>query len=162
MTLSEVNALGRRWIRDDNRIVAVAGPEKADVPLPSADALLATFPEGGHVDRCGLDRDGRRRPLIPRVPAHSRVVSESTWTALGVTEWQLANGVRVGEADGLHGADELLLRAWNPGFELDGRRVRERHLPRSPWNAKWAISTPFADQEVGGQTDRRHDDRATW
>ncbi|MEP7348275.1 MAG: pitrilysin family protein, partial [Gemmatimonadaceae bacterium] len=43
VTLNDVNALGRKWISDRNRVVGVAAPEKSDVPLPTVADLLATF-----------------------------------------------------------------------------------------------------------------------
>ncbi len=48
ITLDEVNGIARSTFTDSNRVVLVAAPEKPDVKVPDAAAMLATF---GHESR---------------------------------------------------------------------------------------------------------------
>ncbi|MFN8574195.1 MAG: insulinase family protein [Gemmatimonadaceae bacterium] len=115
ITIDEVNALGRQWISDKNRIVAVSAPDKPNVTLPSASDLLKTFRAADTATVSAWTETVSAAPMVPSMPAPGRVVAESTWTKLGMTEWHLSNGVRVLVKPTDFKADELLLRAWSPG-----------------------------------------------
>lgn len=115
VTLDEVNALGRQWITPRNRVVGISAPERADVSLPSATDLLATFRAADTTTVAPWTETVSSTPLVETVPAAGRVVAEGTIESLGVTEWTLSNGVRVLVKPTDFKADELLLRAWSPG-----------------------------------------------
>lgn len=44
ITVADVNALGRQWLTDGNRVVMLSAPEKDGASVPTADQLLAVFP----------------------------------------------------------------------------------------------------------------------
>jgi zinc protease len=115
VTLANVNALGRKWISDRNRIIAVAAPEKADVQLPSAADLLAIFRTADTASVGPWTETVSSTPLVATLPPAGRVVSEGRLEDLGITEWTLSNGVRVLVKPTDFKADEVLLRAWSPG-----------------------------------------------
>lgn len=115
VTLAEVNALGSGWISDRNRIVAVAAPEKADVPVPTPSELLATFQSADTATLAPWTETVSSAPLVAVQPKAGKVVSESRIAELGLTEWRLSNGVRVLVKPTDFKADEVLVRAWSPG-----------------------------------------------
>src|SRR4029078_3687099 len=55
------------------------------------------------------------RPLLEPVPAPGRVVNTTERAALGITEWQLSNGVRVVLRRTTNKQDEILFRAVSSG-----------------------------------------------
>lgn len=115
ITLEEVNELAERWIREENRVILISAPEKEDVALPEKDALLAVYKSVGEseiepwVDRV-VDA-----PLLAEIPTGSPVVEQGEIAEIGVTEWRLANGVRVLLKPTDFRNDQILLTGWSPG-----------------------------------------------
>ena len=94
ITLDEVNALAKKWITDgENMVVVITATEKAEMPTDSA--IKATFKSiqgaklEAYVDEV-LDK-----PLLSVLPKPSVVVKENVLAETGITEWTLANGVKV-------------------------------------------------------------------
>ena len=54
-------------------------------------------------------------PLLAPLPAPGQVATASTNDRLGVTEWRLSNGARVGPKPTTFKEDEILFRAVSPG-----------------------------------------------
>ncbi|MCP3964723.1 MAG: insulinase family protein [bacterium] len=113
--LAEVNRLAESWITDENRVVLVSGPEKAGVPLPTKDDLLAVFDSIGKHDIAPWIDEVRDEPLVAEAPEPGKVVSEKTIEEVGVTEWRLANGVRVVLKPTDFHNDQILLIGSSPG-----------------------------------------------
>lgn len=115
ITLAEVNALARSWIPEGNRVVAVTAPERPGLALPTPaklTAMIATVKGANlsaYVDHVNAD------PLLAPLPTPGTVVRVSAREAIGVTEWQLSNGVRVILKPTPYKEDEILFRAVSPG-----------------------------------------------
>lgn len=113
--LDEVNRLARKWITDRNRVILVSAPEKDETEPPAKDALIRLFET---VERAELepwvDRV-RDEPLVPEPPSGGEVVERKEIAELGVTEWRLANGVRVVLKPTDFKNDEILLSGFSPG-----------------------------------------------
>ena len=116
ITLAEINALAADWNPDRNRVVAVNGPDKPGLVLPNekqlagAIATAASKPLTAYVDSTGGDT-----PLVETPPTAGSVVKTSTKDALGITEWELSNGVKVVLKPTTYKADEVVFRAFSPG-----------------------------------------------
>jgi zinc protease len=115
VTLEDVNRLARELITDQNRVILANGPEKAGAPLPTEQALAATFaqvrgkPVAAYVDNVSTT------PLLANAPRAGRVVSERRMDAIGTVEWRLSNGARVIVKPTEFKADEVVFRAYSPG-----------------------------------------------
>ncbi len=117
ITLAEVNALARNWTPDVNRVVIVSAPEKPGLVAPDDAALGAAIRRAAasaasltpYVDTTDA------QPLLDTIPAPGAVVSTATREALGLTEWRLANGVRVVLKPSTFKEDEIVFRAFSPG-----------------------------------------------
>lgn len=116
ITIEEVNALARETTSQGSRVIAVTGPEKEGVDLPTEAELLATF------DRVRADTTIQawednvlERPLVPEKPRLSIVVREETHPEIGVTEWELRNGVKVILKPTDFQNDEVILLGFSPG-----------------------------------------------
>lgn len=115
VTLDEVNALGRRWITPNNRVIAVSAPQKADVPVPSERDLLAAFRRVDGEVVTAWTETVTEAPLVATPPTPGRVVSERRIEELNLTDWRLSNGVRVLVKPTDFKADEVHLTSWSPG-----------------------------------------------
>ena len=115
VTVDEINRLAREWLVDRNRVILVTAPEKADVTVPSAAELLAVF-DAVERKEVAPYKDGAADALLIAVsPTPSAIVSEEHHEEIDVTEWRLANGVRVLLKPTDYQDDEVVLRATSPG-----------------------------------------------
>jgi zinc protease len=115
ITLDDVNKLGQKWITAENRVILITGPAKPDVPLPSEQEVLAAF---SAVDRSTIDPfvdRTRDQPLLATLPNPGPVVEETTIPELGITEWRLANGIRVVLKPTTFQNDQIAFTGWSPG-----------------------------------------------
>ncbi len=95
ISLQEVNDQVENLIGEGNRTVLVIAPEKADITVPGEDELAAvindvqtkTLEPYTDVEAAG--------ELVDEIPQPVEIVFEREIEALGITEIELANGVRV-------------------------------------------------------------------
>lgn len=115
ISLDEVDALASEWLVDENRVIFISSPEKADVPIPRESDLLTAFDRvqqrqiTAYVDRTS------EAPLLSIVPAEGSITAVETLDALGVTIWTLSNGVRVVLKPTDFKNDEILFNSYSPG-----------------------------------------------
>ena len=114
ITLREVNALSREWIRDESRVVLFSGPE-SDTPPPSEMELLAALADVRDQEIEPYVDQVRLGPLVEDPPAGGTVVSEARVEEIDVTEWELSNGARVILKPTTFKNDEIFLTAFSPG-----------------------------------------------
>jgi zinc protease len=115
ITLEEVNRLAREWLTGRNRVVLVNAPEQQGDSVPTEAQVLAVF---GAVSARAIDpyRDSTSStPLLAHLPEPAAIVSERRIPEIGVTEWRLANGVRVVLKPTDFQNDQILLSASSPG-----------------------------------------------
>ena len=115
IALSEVNSLIDQWITDDNQVVMISAPEKESVTVPSEADLTAIMERIAGIEVAAYVDTLSRQPLVETPPEPSRVVSEHTIDEIGVTEWELTNGVRVILKPTTFKNDEILFTAFSPG-----------------------------------------------
>ncbi len=113
--VAELDALARRWITEENRVLLVTAPEKDAATLPAEAELtgllgsVASRPVAPYEDRV------HEAPLLATLPTPGPVVAEQRRPELGLTEWTLANGVSVVLKPTENQRDELLLAGTSPG-----------------------------------------------
>jgi len=115
ITLAEVNALGRAWITDTNRVILATAPDKPGIAAPTPAALLAVFDRVRHAPVAAYADTVSDAPLVAKLPPPGKVVRERENKALGTREWTLSNGVRVILKPTDFKADEVLFTAYSPG-----------------------------------------------
>jgi len=113
--LTEVNELVSQWITDNNRVVMVSAPQKADVVIPNEDDLLKVFQAAEKKDIQPYEDIVRDEPLVANPPEPADIVEEKTQDELGITELTLANGVQVILKSTDFKNDEILFDAYSFG-----------------------------------------------
>lgn len=112
ITLEEVNAAIRDASRGNDRFIAVVGPDNAKSGMPTRDTLLAIIARTDTMTLPPWVETTINTALVPKPPTPGRIVSETTYADIGVTDWRLSNGVRVlikpttFKADEVHVASE--------------------------------------------------------
>jgi zinc protease len=115
IALAEVNAVGRAWITESNRIIALSAPENAATSVPTEQELLQAFRRAEAATVAAYTENVSADPLVAAPPTGATIASETRRESIGVTEWTLSNGVRVFLKPTDFKADEVLLRGWSPG-----------------------------------------------
>ena len=115
VTVDEINRLAQEWMVDRNRVILVTVPDKVDLTVPTASELLAVFDSVGRKEIAPYEDVTVDAPLIAVPPTPSAIVSEEHLEEIDVTEWRLANGVRVLLKPTDYQDDEVVFRATSVG-----------------------------------------------
>lgn len=115
ITLAELNALARDWAPDRNRVVTVNAPEKAGFAVPDEKALAAVLASIGSKEITAYVDTVDDAPLLDPLPTPGAIVSTAAKEEFGITEWQLANGVKVVLKPTTFREDEILVRGTSYG-----------------------------------------------
>lgn len=113
--LQEVDALAKKWIKDDSRVVVMTGPEKEEVPMPvDADVFgvldkVAITPVDPYVD------DVVSEPFFTKELQATDITTSETFENVDIEYLELANGVEVYLKKTDFKNDEILLSATSPG-----------------------------------------------
>ncbi|MCC7262957.1 MAG: insulinase family protein [Candidatus Latescibacteria bacterium] len=113
--LEEVEALARNWEGNRNLVVVASLPEKEGLALPTEAQLKAVF---ARVQKKKVEpyRDlAAGATLLDSLPAPAPIVSTREIPELGLTAWQLGNGVGVVLKPTDFKNDEVLFTAYSPG-----------------------------------------------
>ncbi len=94
ITLDEVNQAGRKLVNDSDRVIVVTLPEKPDITIPSLDSLKSILASIGDKDIEPYKDTSIDETLLTVLPKGCKVIEENEIEG-GLTEWKLANGIRV-------------------------------------------------------------------
>jgi zinc protease len=115
ITLDEVNRAMRALLTSGNPVLTVSAPEKAGVLVPTEAQLLATY-RAVKAKQLEPYRDSViTGPLLARSPLPATITAEHRIPEVGVTEWTLANGVRVVLKPTDFMNDQVVLSGSSPG-----------------------------------------------
>jgi zinc protease len=115
ISLKEVNALAKKWVTDENRVIVLTGAKKEGAKLPAESELREILqrvdkePVAVYVDEVSS------APLLGEMPVSGKIMQESKVESLGLTELLLDNGVRVILKPTDFKNDEVRLEAFRPG-----------------------------------------------
>jgi zinc protease len=115
ITLAEINKLAREWFPDRNRAVVVTSPAKAGVVTPDESKLAAVIKAATGKELKPYVDTVAAAVLLETIPAPGTIVKNTTKEAVGITEWELSNGVKVVLKPTTFREDEILFRATSPG-----------------------------------------------
>lgn len=132
ITVDEVNRMSKVWrssrmsatgeqTRVNNLVFLVSLPDKRGVIPPTREKLLAVFDStlgtlaAASRPLKAYEEKVSTSPLVAKLPAPGKVVSDHAIAATGMREWKLANGVRVLLKPTDFNADQLFVTGYSPG-----------------------------------------------
>ena len=115
ITLAEINKLAREWFPEGDKFVVLTGPEKAGLVMPDESKLSAIIKAAPGKELKPYVDTVSAAPLLDPMPAPGKVSKTSTRQEVGITEWELSNGVKVVLKPTTFKEDEILFRAASPG-----------------------------------------------
>ncbi|WP_025763593.1 M16 family metallopeptidase [Dyadobacter tibetensis] len=114
VSLSEVNALAKKYISNTNRSIVVMAPEQGKDKLPSAEQIESIVATVGK-DVVAYVDDALDAPLLPNEPTPGKIVKESVISKAKITQLVLSNGVTVLLKPTEFKNDEILIKATGKG-----------------------------------------------
>ncbi|MEI2719441.1 MAG: insulinase family protein [Gemmatimonadales bacterium] len=115
VTLAEVNQVTRAMLAGQNRVITVNAPDKAGANVPTEAQFLAVMQAVKAKQLEPYKDNVVTGPLIAKLPTPGAILSTQVLADLNVTEWKLANGVRVVLKPTDYMADEIILTGTSPG-----------------------------------------------
>ncbi len=115
ITLKEIDGLAKKWVTDENRVVVITGPEKASAPLPDEGLVRSILEEVKKAEITPYVDNVSDAPLLADIPIPAEIKEERQMENIGVTELELANGVKVVLKPTDFKNDEVLISAFSPG-----------------------------------------------
>ncbi|MCX6227734.1 MAG: insulinase family protein [Bacteroidia bacterium] len=115
ITLEEINALAKKWINTENRVVVITAPELANTPAPTEAEIRAVLTE---VESQKIEQYAdvtSSEPLMKSMPTPGKVTSEKKIASVDATEWTLSNGAKVVYKKTDFKDDEILFTAYSLG-----------------------------------------------
>lgn len=113
--LGEVNALIKKLIRKDNRVVVITGPDKEGLEMPTEQGVLNTIASIESQQLDAYEDEEISDELVKDLPAVGKVVEQGSIDNIGVTTLTLANGAKVFLKPTNFKNDEIRMSAYSPG-----------------------------------------------
>ncbi len=113
--LSDINRLPDQWLKKEDRVFIVTGPKKEPSTLPTEEELLNLLDSINQLDIPPFKDIVVDAPLMDTVLQAVPIVAENHILELGITEWELENGVKVVLKPTDFQNDEILMSAYSPG-----------------------------------------------
>ncbi len=114
ISIDEVNRIGQDWINEANRVVVVSGPEKDGLVMPDEAALTGVLAAVGDVEITAYVDTVSDAPLLSDIPAGSEIIATRMIEG-DITEWDLANGIRVVLRPTDFDDDQIVFSGSSPG-----------------------------------------------
>lgn len=115
ITVEEVSAKAKQWMRDENRVIVVSGPEAAKLKLLSEDMVLSILEEVENSTVEPYKEDILAESLISQKLKGSPVVATRKLTDINAVEWTLANQAKVVYRFADYQNDNVMFYAVSPG-----------------------------------------------
>ncbi len=112
--VASVNAVAKQYV-DDKPTVAITGPNKEGVNIPSEETILSMLKEVSEMEIEAPKEEVVNTELVKKAPRAGRIKKTTANAELGTTEWTLSNGVRVVIKPTTFKQDEILLNAFSQG-----------------------------------------------
>jgi zinc protease len=115
ISLEELNTECKKYVRSDNQVITITGPEKEGITLPSAAEIKNVLDTYKNAEIKPYVDELAGKTLINKLPPSGKVVKSSTNATFGTTEWILSNGIRIIFKPTDFKQDELMVRGFSPG-----------------------------------------------
>jgi zinc protease len=115
ITVEEMSAKAREWIKDENRVIVVMGPDAPDVTLLSEEHALAVLKEVEQGEIAPYEEEEVAQSLIDKELKGSPVVRTRKLEDMNAVEWTLANNAKVVYRFADYQKDNVILYAQSPG-----------------------------------------------
>lgn len=115
ISLEEVNLQAENWLGENNRVVLVNAPEKEGLEIPDEHALESLLSSVEQKEIPPYEDLASGKALLEDLPTGAAIVSESCLEDIGVSLWELSNGIKILLKPTDFKNDEILFQGFSPG-----------------------------------------------
>ena len=115
ITTDAVNQVAKSYVADENVIISVNAPEKAEVKIPEQTQLLTILSDSKQAELTAKAEEEATRPLVEKAPKAGKVKKVTKNPAVETTEMTLSNGIKVVFKPTTFKKDEISLRVFSDG-----------------------------------------------
>jgi len=115
ITLEEINALVREYIRDQDRDILILAADKDKASLPDSATVTGWIMDIGKQPMTAYTDAVSLQPLIGETIVPGKIITTITNPKIGTTEWKLNNGIRIVLKPTDFKNDEIRFLAISPG-----------------------------------------------
>ncbi len=110
-----LNMMMQTLVTDTNQVVAIFGPEKENLKMPTEDAIKKILQEVKAEELTPYVDKVSDEPLMRETPKGGKIISEQKDDVFGTTMLTLSNGVKVIIKKTDFKADEIIMKGVSPG-----------------------------------------------
>lgn len=110
-----LNQIMQTLVSDSNQVVAIFGPEKEGLKMPTEEAIKQLLQDAKTEELTAYVDKVSDEPLMKEIPQGGEIVSEQQDDTFGTTQLTLSNGVKVILKKTDFKADEITMRSTSPG-----------------------------------------------
>lgn len=115
ITLEEINQLAAELIKEENRVIVVALPEKQEIVIPDEENVMAMVQQIRNSTISAYEDKAFASELMTDKPKPGKIVKETKIKELEAVDLTLSNGVRVILKPTILKNDEVLMTAFSTG-----------------------------------------------
>ena len=115
ITVEQVNQYVQQVIGDNNIVIGLTGPDKADLRYPTEAELLQAFETAQRLPVEPYKETLSNEPLVPNLPTPGKIIETQQGDRFDATVMTLSNGVKVVLKPTTFKKDEILMTATSPG-----------------------------------------------
>ncbi|MEI7661392.1 MAG: insulinase family protein [Bacteroidota bacterium] len=115
ISLDEVNQETKKYVRNDNQVITITGPEKPGVTMPTQAEIKSVLDTYKAIAITPYVDMLAGKSLITKEPVPGQIVSTSSNSIFGTIEWVLSNGMHVVFKPTDIKEDELMVRGFSAG-----------------------------------------------
>ncbi|MEM7370912.1 MAG: insulinase family protein [Bacteroidota bacterium] len=115
ISLEEVNEAFKEFIREDNRVITIAGAQKEGISLPTDADVRQLLEQVKQAELSPYEDNVSDAPLMATLPTAGSITEVKRVEDIDVTELTLSNGVRVVLKPTTFKNDEIRISAYSPG-----------------------------------------------
>ncbi len=113
--VNQINKLASEWIREENVVATVTGPEIEEIPMPTEEQVLSVFEKCRTAKLEAYEDNVSDAPLVTALPPAGSIVKENQNDDFNSTEWELSNGAKVIIKSTDFKEDQILFNAFSTG-----------------------------------------------
>lgn len=115
ITVNEINALAKEFIKDENRVIYGFGPEKEGLVYPTNEELISIYTTEFTKEQTPYEEKVSNEPLIAKLPKAGKISKVTQDKTFGAQVYTLSNGITVVVKSTDFKDDEIQFRASSKG-----------------------------------------------
>ncbi|MBK7094309.1 MAG: insulinase family protein [Saprospiraceae bacterium] len=115
ISLYEINEFAKEWLKDDNRVISITGPDKEGLIMPTEKEITDFFDGLKNIKLEKYTDKTTDKPLFSKVLATTKVEPVMSYDKYGISKIKLANGIEIYYKKTSFKNDEIIFSSYSKG-----------------------------------------------